>query len=354
MATLSALPDGRFAGHYDQDVDIAWIRFEGYHGATAVSAEQSWGLEERDPESGRVVAVEIWRASNLLPAALLSLLPPPHASRPAAAFEELVESSLGWLSEHYWDQPFWLERDLVWMLQKCLADAAERTEAGVRVLHNFRTSAGHVDLAVVREDQPLIIIECKYEPARNRPDFVSQRLDQPVVFWDHNGVLEDIRRVTTAVAAGEAAAGYALFFDEGGRFRHRDAPPTSRWLDWVSSRGDVAVLLTHINSINVRAARAWAEASAVSTAVAERRSTLSPSDLAAALDALVGRDREVIEARIAGATQAQVAEKLSISAARVAQIEQRARKRLADAGISSRSLGLPTSGRRGRPARGSA
>jgi uncharacterized protein YuzE len=79
MATLSRPSAGHIAGHYDPDVDIAWIRFEGYNGATAVSSEHSWGLEERDPESGKVVAVEIWRASETLPAGFLSLLPEPGA-----------------------------------------------------------------------------------------------------------------------------------------------------------------------------------------------------------------------------------------------------------------------------------
>jgi hypothetical protein len=60
-------------------VDIAWIKLEGYDGATATSTQRPWGLEERDPKSGEVVALEMWKASDRLPPELLSLLPRPGA-----------------------------------------------------------------------------------------------------------------------------------------------------------------------------------------------------------------------------------------------------------------------------------
>jgi uncharacterized protein YuzE len=77
MATVSPDSGRRFLGHYDPDVDIAWIRFDGYEGTIARSAERPWGLEERDPQSGEIVALEMWRASERLPAEFLSLLPGP-------------------------------------------------------------------------------------------------------------------------------------------------------------------------------------------------------------------------------------------------------------------------------------
>jgi uncharacterized protein YuzE len=77
VATVSPESGRRFRGHYDPSVDIAWIRFEGYDGRTAVSTQEEWGLEERDPSSGEVVALEMWRASERLPSELLALLPAP-------------------------------------------------------------------------------------------------------------------------------------------------------------------------------------------------------------------------------------------------------------------------------------
>jgi uncharacterized protein YuzE len=64
-------------GHYDQNADIAWLRFEGYDPATVVSEETRFGLRELDPADRRVVALEYWRASQTLPQDLLDMLPAP-------------------------------------------------------------------------------------------------------------------------------------------------------------------------------------------------------------------------------------------------------------------------------------
>lgn len=67
----------RIDGHYDPEADIAWLRFEGYDPATVVGEEIETGLREVDPDSGRVVGLEYWRASETLPSELLTMLPPP-------------------------------------------------------------------------------------------------------------------------------------------------------------------------------------------------------------------------------------------------------------------------------------
>lgn len=64
-------------GHYDPDADIVWLRFEGYDPKTVVGEETASGLREIDPESERVVGLEFWHASTILPAELLDRLPPP-------------------------------------------------------------------------------------------------------------------------------------------------------------------------------------------------------------------------------------------------------------------------------------
>ena len=67
----------RIDGHYDPDVDIAWLRFEGYDPATVAAEEVPTGLREVDPATGRTVALEYWQASTILPAEILEMLPPP-------------------------------------------------------------------------------------------------------------------------------------------------------------------------------------------------------------------------------------------------------------------------------------
>ncbi len=64
-------------GHYDDEADIAWLRFEGYDPARVIAEEVAFGLRERDPVNGRLVGLEYWRASKSLPAELLEMLPSP-------------------------------------------------------------------------------------------------------------------------------------------------------------------------------------------------------------------------------------------------------------------------------------
>ena len=64
-------------GHYDEQADIAWLRFEGYEAATVIAEEVDFGLRELDPGDHRVVGLEYWRASERLPAELLRMLPGP-------------------------------------------------------------------------------------------------------------------------------------------------------------------------------------------------------------------------------------------------------------------------------------
>jgi uncharacterized protein YuzE len=64
-------------GHYDPEADIAWLRFEGYDGATVVAEEVEAGLREIEPATGRIVGLEYWRASHALPEDFLRMLPPP-------------------------------------------------------------------------------------------------------------------------------------------------------------------------------------------------------------------------------------------------------------------------------------
>ena len=64
-------------GHYDEQADIAWLRFEGYDPATVISEEVDFGLREIDPSDRHVVGLEYWRASEHLPAELLGMLPGP-------------------------------------------------------------------------------------------------------------------------------------------------------------------------------------------------------------------------------------------------------------------------------------
>ena len=67
--------------HYDADADIAWLRLPGRVTAGTVSEETEAGLRDIDPRTGEVVGVEVWKASQVLPAEFLRMLPPPVEAR---------------------------------------------------------------------------------------------------------------------------------------------------------------------------------------------------------------------------------------------------------------------------------
>ncbi len=72
-----------FDGHYDRDVDIAWIVLPNFDGGHTVGYQESWGVREVDERSGELVALEFWNASSQLPSALLDALPAPRTHQPA-------------------------------------------------------------------------------------------------------------------------------------------------------------------------------------------------------------------------------------------------------------------------------
>lgn len=63
--------------HYAREDDIASLKFEGFDGRHAYGEDHEWGLILRDRQTDRVVALEIWRASERLPTELLQALPEP-------------------------------------------------------------------------------------------------------------------------------------------------------------------------------------------------------------------------------------------------------------------------------------
>jgi uncharacterized protein YuzE len=62
----------RFA-YYDREAD------------DVISEEVEWGLIDHDSDTDQVVAIEVWSASQRLPAELLATLPTPASTHGAAA-----------------------------------------------------------------------------------------------------------------------------------------------------------------------------------------------------------------------------------------------------------------------------
>ncbi len=63
--------------HYDTEADVAWFLFDDVRTAGVVSEQAEWGLRDYDRETGALVGLEFWRASEQLPKELLEALPEP-------------------------------------------------------------------------------------------------------------------------------------------------------------------------------------------------------------------------------------------------------------------------------------
>jgi len=72
----------RFA-YYDREADIAWLPTG--DSDDVVSEEVQWGLIDHDAATDAVVGIEVWSASERLPAELLATLPAPTPAHGAAA-----------------------------------------------------------------------------------------------------------------------------------------------------------------------------------------------------------------------------------------------------------------------------
>lgn len=67
---------------YDPEVDIAMICVET---GRAISEEYSWGLIDRDRNTGKLMGFEIWKASDVLPTEMITALKTPQKPRGVAA-----------------------------------------------------------------------------------------------------------------------------------------------------------------------------------------------------------------------------------------------------------------------------
>jgi len=69
----------------------AWLVLEGFDGQHAYGEEHPWGLIERDRETGQIVSIEFWRASEQLPKEVLDALPAPRSTGAVIDSSELAK-----------------------------------------------------------------------------------------------------------------------------------------------------------------------------------------------------------------------------------------------------------------------
>ena len=149
----------------------------------------------------------------------------------------LVEG-LAWLRSTYLRHGAFVERDVVWTVQKWLTTEIAARGLPLRVFNDYgiepgprRSLSGDLVLLPLDSPLPVFVAEFKFEPSHRRTDIDRKKL--PVVGW--HGVVEDVARILRWVDGGLAAEGMAIFIDEGG-FAHARRPPLDdcAWAYWGS------------------------------------------------------------------------------------------------------------------------
>ena len=162
---------------------------------------------------------------------------------------EMFEASLDWLRNTYHQHHFFVERDVVWTIQKRLLWQIQSKNLPLTVFNDYGILPGKrrslsTDLVILdRSGSVQLAAEFKYEPSHARVDIPSSKF--PVVFWGKDGVEKDIGRIRDFVSQEKAKHAYSVFIDEGGYFRKRNAHMGSRWIAWGD---DIWVLIAELHS----------------------------------------------------------------------------------------------------------
>ena len=215
--------------------------------------------------------------------------------------KDIFEEAMEWLKAHYGDYCFFMERDIVWILQTHIISLIRNKDLPYRLFYNFemypenksrkkaelqsvdemkrKTPAKAADLVIFNDDRKIVevAVEFKYEPSHERKYNPLQKRSKtilahieptsiwhgkfPVAFFrkqqaGNGGSVEiDIERINKYIADMKAHFAYAIFIDEGRYYRGNNKPfPGSEWRDWELSNGlfrHVSVLWAQAASANV-------------------------------------------------------------------------------------------------------
>lgn len=155
--------------------------------------------------------------------------------------ETLFLEGLEWLENNYDRDTYFKERDWVWLLQKWLLKEIRKRRLPYVLNHDCNYYGKLPDLGIYSDDKPLLLVEFKYEPAREREDIPLTK--KPLNMWKN--IIEDIKKVQEYVKKGSPCSIF-VFIDEGSRFRQKEAPEGCEWRDWRSKKHNSSLLISII------------------------------------------------------------------------------------------------------------
>src|SRR4051794_31693326 len=153
---------------------------------------------------------------------------------PSAVADHLVSEALDELGQTYGEQVFYVERDIVWTVQRRLTASISVSGLPWRVYNDYPMIPGtrralSADLAISDSSgHVLAAIEFKYEPCHRRIDVLKSKL--PVTAWSE--IVKDTDRVRDFVGRGITPVAYATVIDEGGYLARRDLSVYAQRQTW--------------------------------------------------------------------------------------------------------------------------
>ncbi|GAI16014.1 unnamed protein product, partial [marine sediment metagenome] len=145
----------------------------------------------------------------------------------------LFEKAIDWVKKNYEKFNFHKERDIIWTIQKKIAEIIRESNLPYKVYDEYPIMAGNrssirVDLAILKKDfiprqgnTIEVAAEFKYEPDHTREDMLTFFFDTqgnrktkfPLVFWKE-GVGKDIESAKKYFSLKLCKNSYSCFIDE--------------------------------------------------------------------------------------------------------------------------------------------
>lgn len=134
--------------------------------------------------------------------------------------DQLFNEAFNKVMANYTSNIFYLERDLVYIIQKEIWSVIHEKGLPYHCFHEHTISGKGVDLAITtgvgNGIDPELIVEFKYLPDRKRrdKDIVKEKFNQVAI----GDIIKDIDAINRLRQSTKAKFLYAIFVDEGGYF----------------------------------------------------------------------------------------------------------------------------------------
>jgi len=159
--------------------------------------------------------------------------------------DKVFKIALRYLRKNYINFCFFVERDLVWIIQLCLIKIIQKFQFPYKVFYNYSFEKNEfVDLVILNENGFVeVAAEFKYEPSHKRKDIPESRF--PVCSW--NEICKDVKRAQELINNKKVKIAYAILIDEGGYWYSKKNKKCFSVGEWINWKNDIWVHIVRIS-----------------------------------------------------------------------------------------------------------